>query len=56
MTCELAVDVGAYLVPELLGEVISLVQGEARHQDGDEDMLAAQFIHHIRYLEEGVVL
>lgn len=46
----------AYLIPELLGEVTGLVQGETWDQLSGEDMLAAQLINHSRHIEDRVIL
>lgn len=46
----------ANLVLQLLRQVLGLVQREPRHELRGEDVLTAQLVDHLRYVEEGVVL
>lgn len=45
-----------HLVPDLLAQVLGLVQGEAGHQLRGQHEGAAQLVHDLGHVEEGVVL
>ena len=45
-----------HLIPDLLAQPLSLVQGEAGHQLRGQHMGAAELVHNLRHIEEGVVL
>lgn len=45
-----------HLVPDLLAQPLGLVQGEAGHQLRGQHVGAAELVHDLRHIEEGVVL